>query len=81
MTRNKQGFGNRIASGYVRKWRRVMPDLTDKEMKTLLRAQQGELDAVLMYNALAQKAKIPVIGIPSGSWPRKKGVMPRFFMH
>lgn len=36
-----------------------MPELTSKEMKTLLRAQQGELDAVLMYNALAQKAKNP----------------------
>ena len=36
-----------------------MADITEKEMKTLLRSQQGELDAVLMYNALAQKAKKP----------------------
>ena len=27
------------------------------EMKTLLKAQQGELDAVLMYNALADKVR------------------------
>ena len=27
------------------------------DMKTLLKAQQGELDAVLMYNALADKVK------------------------
>ena len=29
------------------------------EMRTLLKAQQGELDAVLMYNALAKAAKDP----------------------
>lgn len=32
-------------------------NITTKEMKTLLKAQQGELDAVLMYNALAKVAK------------------------
>lgn len=31
--------------------------ITDKEMKILLKAQQGELDAVAMYNALADVAK------------------------
>ena len=36
-----------------------MTQITDSEMKTLLKAQQGELDAVLMYNALAEKAKLP----------------------
>lgn len=36
-----------------------MTDLSDRGMKTLLRAQQGELDAVLMYNALARKVKNP----------------------
>lgn len=30
--------------------------MTDKQMKALLYAQQGELDAVAMYNALAKKA-------------------------
>ena len=34
-----------------------MTSLTDKEMKMLLRAQQGELDAVLMYKALARRVK------------------------
>ena len=33
--------------------------MTDKQMKMLLFAQQGELDAVAMYNALAAKAKLP----------------------
>ena len=33
-----------------------MMDRTDK-MKTLLKAQQGELDAVLMYNALANAVR------------------------
>lgn len=33
--------------------------MTDTEMKMVLKAQQGELDAVLMYNALAQAAKDP----------------------
>lgn len=33
--------------------------MTDKQMKALLYAQQGELDAVAMYNALAKKAKDP----------------------
>jgi len=30
-----------------------------KDLKTLLKAQQGELDAVLMYNALSKVAKDP----------------------
>lgn len=34
-------------------------DITRKEMKVLLKAQQGELDAVLMYEALAKAAKNP----------------------
>lgn len=33
--------------------------MTEKQMKALLFAQQGELDAVAMYNALAKKAKDP----------------------
>ena len=33
--------------------------MTEKQMKALLYAQQGELDAVAMYNALAKKAKHP----------------------
>ncbi|WP_191014505.1 ferritin family protein [Treponema zioleckii] len=33
-------------------------EITKKEMKLLLKSQQGELDAVLMYNALAKIAKI-----------------------
>ena len=33
--------------------------LTEKELKTLLHAQQGELDAVLMYEALAKQADDP----------------------
>lgn len=33
-------------------------EITKKEMKILLKSQQGELDAVLMYNALAKVAKI-----------------------
>lgn len=33
--------------------------MTDKQMKALLYAQQGELDAVAMYNALAKKATDP----------------------
>ena len=36
-----------------------MQSITEKEMKALLKAQQGELDAVLMYNALAEKARDP----------------------
>ena len=28
--------------------------MTDKQLRILLRAQQGEIDAVLMYNALAK---------------------------
>jgi rubrerythrin len=32
-------------------------EITKKDMKVLLKAQQGELDAVLMYNALAEAAK------------------------
>lgn len=32
--------------------------MTNKQRKELLKAQQGELDAVLMYNALADKAKL-----------------------
>lgn len=36
-----------------------MQPVTDKEMRTLLKAQQGELDAVLMYHALADKAGDP----------------------
>ena len=31
--------------------------MDQNDMKTLLKAQQGELDAVLMYNALADKVK------------------------
>ncbi len=31
--------------------------ISDDDMKVLLKAQQGELDAVLMYNALAKKVK------------------------
>ena len=33
-------------------------EITKKEMKVLLKSQQGELDAVLMYNALAEVAKL-----------------------
>ncbi len=33
--------------------------ITPEEMKTLLKAQQGELDAVAMYQALADTAKDP----------------------
>ena len=33
-------------------------DINKKDMKVLLKSQQGELDAVLMYNALAEVAKI-----------------------
>ncbi len=33
-------------------------EISKKEMKILLKSQQGELDAVLMYNALAKVAKI-----------------------
>lgn len=33
--------------------------MTENEMKTLLKAQQGELDAVLMYKALAKAVKNP----------------------
>lgn len=32
-----------------------MKPISKQEMKTLLKSQQGELDAVLMYNALAKK--------------------------
>ena len=32
-------------------------EISKKDMKVLLKSQQGELDAVLMYNALAQVAK------------------------
>ena len=39
--------------------RTYMQPVTDKEMRALLKAQQGELDAVLMYNALADKARDP----------------------
>ncbi len=35
-------------------------EITKKEMKVLLKSQQGELDAVLMYNALAEVVKKPV---------------------
>lgn len=31
--------------------------MTDNEMKTLIKSQQGELDAVLMYKALAEVVK------------------------
>ena len=34
-----------------------MQEITKRERKKLLKAQQGELDAVLMYNALAEKVK------------------------
>ena len=32
-------------------------EISKKDMKILLKSQQGELDAVLMYNALAEVAK------------------------
>ena len=35
--------------------------MTDKQRKELLRAQQGEMDAVPMYNALADVAKTVTI--------------------
>ena len=34
--------------------------LTETQRKTLLASQQGELDAVLMYNALAKTVKDPI---------------------
>jgi len=34
-----------------------MPEITKKEMKTLLKAQQGELDAVVMYRMLSRTVK------------------------
>jgi len=33
--------------------------ITTQEMKNLIKAQQGEMDAVLMYRALAKKVKDP----------------------
>lgn len=33
--------------------------MNPSDLKTMLKAQQGELDAVLMYNALADKVKDP----------------------
>ncbi|MBO7711455.1 MAG: hypothetical protein J6S83_13380 [Lachnospiraceae bacterium] len=36
-----------------------MPEITKKEMKTLLKAQQGELDGVAMYRALSKTVKDP----------------------
>lgn len=36
-----------------------MTTITEKEMKTLLSSQQGELDGVAMYQALAQVVKNP----------------------
>ena len=36
-----------------------MKNKADNDRKILLKAQQGELDAVLMYNALADAAKDP----------------------
>ena len=33
-------------------------EISEKDMKVLLKSQQGELDAVLMYNALTEVAKI-----------------------
>ena len=36
-----------------------MAELTEKQMKECLYAQQGELDAVLMYNELAKVVKDP----------------------
>ena len=32
-------------------------EISNEDMKILLKSQQGELDAVLMYNALAEVAK------------------------
>ena len=32
-------------------------EISKKDMKILLKSQQGELDAVLMYNALAEVEK------------------------
>ena len=32
-------------------------EISKKDMKILLKSQQGELDAALMYNALAEVAK------------------------
>ena len=34
-------------------------NISDEEMKILLKSQQGELDAVLMYNALAETVSDP----------------------
>lgn len=34
-------------------------NISDDDMKILLKSQQGELDAVLMYNALAKTVKNP----------------------
>lgn len=34
-----------------------MPEITKKEMKTLLKAQQGELDGVAMYRALSKTVR------------------------
>ena len=36
----------------------IFVPMTGKQRKELIKAQQGELDAVLMYNALAEKAKL-----------------------
>lgn len=36
----------------------IFVPMTSKQRKELIKAQQGELDAVLMYNALAEKAKL-----------------------
>ncbi len=35
-------------------------EISKKDMKVLLKSQQGELDAVLMYNALSKVAKMRV---------------------
>lgn len=35
-----------------------MAEITDREMKVLLKAQQGEMDAVPMYLALAEVVKV-----------------------
>ena len=39
-----------------------MMNITRKQMKALLKAQQGELDAVIMYKKLAEQISDPKIG-------------------
>ena len=44
--------------------------------KALLKAQQGELDAVLMYTRLSYRRMMPPY---SGSLPQRKSIMPPYF--